>query len=213
MPMALVSRFSYPSIETQLTVDSRQDVLGTLPAKGIDTASTSDPPQPAWFDQPAVRAALHAPPSNVTWTQCTQTGVFLNKTDGSLMASDPYSVMPAQTEMLGRIIEYTGNVIIGSGGLDMLVPTNGTLLVLQNVTWGGKQGFEKRPDDVVGSKTIIYADVDEALTNSQFFSPYFDSPNPGAQSMAGVVGTWGEERGLTFYEVAGAGHELPMFVH
>lgn len=31
--------------------------------------------------------------------------------------------------------------------------------------------------------------------------------------MAGVVGTWGEERGLTFYEVAGAGHELPRFVH
>lgn len=71
------------------------------------------------------------------------------------MASDPYSVMPAQSDMLGRIIEYTGNVIIGSGGFDMLVPTNGTLLVLQNVTWAGKQGFEKRPDDVVGSPTAI----------------------------------------------------------
>ena len=43
------------------------------------------------------------------------------------------------------MIEYTGNVIIGSAGLDMLIPTNGTLLVLQNVTWGGVQGFQRRP--------------------------------------------------------------------
>jgi hypothetical protein len=30
--------------------------------------------------------------------------------------------------------------------------------------------------------------------------------------MAGVVGTWGRERGLTFYEVELAGHELPRYV-
>lgn len=27
--------------------------------------------------------------------------------------------------------------------------------------------------------------------------------------MAGVIGTWGHERGLTFYEVDLGGHELP----
>jgi carboxypeptidase D len=31
-------------------------------------------------------------------------------------------------------------------------------------------------------------------------------------SMAGIVGTWGRERGLTFYEVELAGHELPRHV-
>lgn len=53
--------------------------------------------------------------------------------------------MPATNSLLSRMIEYTGNVIIGSAGLDMLIPTNGTLLVLQNVTWGGVQGFQQRP--------------------------------------------------------------------
>ena len=53
--------------------------------------------------------------------------------------------MPATNSLLSRMIEYTGNVIIGSAGLDMLIPTNGTLLVLQNVTWGGVQGFQRRP--------------------------------------------------------------------
>ena len=53
--------------------------------------------------------------------------------------------MPATNNLLSRTIEYTGNVIIGSAGFDMLIPTNGTLLVLQNVTWGGVQGFQRRP--------------------------------------------------------------------
>jgi carboxypeptidase D len=30
-------------------------------------------------------------------------------------------------------------------------------------------------------------------------------------STAGTVGTWGRERGLTFYEVNLAGHELPRY--
>lgn len=178
------------------------------------------------------------------------------------MPGDAYSVMPAQTDMLSRIIEYTGNVIIGSGGWDMLIPTNGTLLVLQNVTWNGKQGFQTRPDlNIVRDSLLrfyylLHAGVslatrawhilgqhdksiarspasptgspnrmgrvswkgvvkgnDEAKVdtdaNLQFYSPYFYSPYPALQSIAGVVGTWGSERGLTFYEVSGAGHELP----
>lgn len=29
--------------------------------------------------------------------------------------------------------------------------------------------------------------------------------------MAGVIGTWGRERGLTFYDIDRAGHELPRY--
>jgi len=47
------------------------------------------------------------------------------------------------------MIEYTGNVIIGSGGLDMLIPTVGTLLILQQTTWQGLQGFQGPPDSEV----------------------------------------------------------------
>jgi carboxypeptidase D len=99
---------------------------------------------PTWFSQPSVRFALHVPSSS-SWVRCSSEGVFRNRTDGSRTNVDAYSSPPASTNLLSRVIEYTGNVIIGSGALDMLIPTNGTLLVLQNVTWGDKQGFQKRP--------------------------------------------------------------------
>jgi carboxypeptidase D len=100
---------------------------------------------PTWLSQSSVRAALNVP-NESNWQQCTSTGIFRNRTDGSIVPGDPYSAMPATNNLLARMIEYTGNVIIGSGGLDMLIPTNGTLLVLQNVTWGGVQGFQRRPE-------------------------------------------------------------------
>jgi hypothetical protein len=101
---------------------------------------------PTWFSQPSVRSALHVPSEGESsWARCSSEGVFRNRTDGSRTNVEAYSLPPASTNLLSRVIEYTGNVIIGSGALDMLVPTNGTLLVLQNVTWGGKQGFQRRP--------------------------------------------------------------------
>ena len=112
-----------------------------------DTNQSSAPP--TWFSRSSVRAALHVP-EDANWDRCTSKGIFRNRTDGSIVAGDPYSTPPATNDLLSRMIEYTGNVIIGSGALDMLVPTNGTLLVLQNVTWGGEQGFQRRPAKPVG---------------------------------------------------------------
>lgn len=101
--------------------------------------------KPTWFSQPDVRTALHVPQSNESWTRCSTRGVFRNRTDGSILFGDPYSPPPASTDLLTRMIEYTDNVIIGSGGLDMLIPTNGTLMILQQTMWQGLQGFKKRP--------------------------------------------------------------------
>jgi hypothetical protein len=83
--------------------------------------------------------------------RCSNRGVFRNSTDGSLLLGDPYSPPPASTDLLTRMIEYTGNVIIGSGGLDMLIPTVGTLLILQQTTWQGLQGFQGPPDSEVST--------------------------------------------------------------
>jgi carboxypeptidase D len=117
------------------------------------------------------------------------------------------------------MIEYTGNVIIGSGGLDMLIPTNGTLLILQQTTWRGLQGFQRQPDSEVSTtyasirrRHLVWIEVGTDDLPTQFFSPYpIESTGMVRSSMAGVVGTWGRERGLTFYEVHGAGHELPRY--
>ena len=105
--------------------------------------------KPTWFSQLDVRTALHVPQSTEPWTRCSTRGVFRNRTDGSILFGDPYSPPPASTDLLTRMIEYTDNVIIGSGGLDMLIPTNGTLMILQQTMWQGLQGFQKRPDSPV----------------------------------------------------------------
>ena len=102
--------------------------------------------------------------------------------------SDP----PAVNGVLQRVVEKTNNVLIGQGQLDYVLMTNGTLLVLQNMTWNGKQGFQEPPT------------VD-------FFVPYHSEYNPGALSGAGIAGSYRTERGLTFVmiELAGHGESFP----
>lgn len=132
-------KFACKSDHWFFLTDMHSSVIGSY----SPSANRSQEP-PTWFSQPSVRTALHVP-SEGGWCRCTSQGVFRNRTDGSLMIGDFYSAPPATTGLLSRVIEYTGNVIIGSGAFDMLIPTNGTLLVLQNVTWGGLQGFQERP--------------------------------------------------------------------
>jgi carboxypeptidase D len=74
-----------------------------------------------------------------------------------------------------------------------LLSTNGTLLALQNVTWNGLQGFQEYPD-----KNPLYV-------------PDGPTYNGGSLGGAGTLGSWGTERGLTFYQVQLSGHELPGY--
>lgn len=47
--------------------------------------------------------------------------------------------------------------------------------------------------------------------SAPFFVPYRAEQNRGAMAGAGSLGVWGSERGVTFYEVLLAGHELPGY--
>lgn len=60
------------------------------------------------------------------------------------------------------------------------------------MTWNGAQGLQSYP-------------------GTEFYVPYHPEYNGGALSGAGNVGFWGSERGLTFYTVQLAGHELPGY--
>ena len=126
-----------------------------------------------------VLEAIHAPLNST----CDADILFVNNEDNSLGA--------AQNGVLQRVIEHTGNVIIGSGRQDFLLSTNGTILALQNVTWNGKQGFQQYPNQ------------------NDFFVPYHPEYTTGSMAGAGKQGTWGSERGLTFYEIQLSGHMLP----
>lgn len=124
------------------------------------------------------------------WLQCSDINVFGNG-NASSNAQDA-SAPPATNGVLQRVIEHTNNTIIGSGDLDMLLSTNGTLFTIQNMTWNGGQGFSEYPC------TDLYA-------------PYHPEYNGGALAGAGYQGVWTSERGLTFYTARLAGHELPGY--
>lgn len=81
-----------------------------------------------YFNRSDVQAAINAP-VGTNWAQCND-GVFRK---GNRSVNDA-SLGPAQDGVLARVIEYTNNTIIGSGNLDMLLSTNGTLLAIQNMT-------------------------------------------------------------------------------
>ncbi len=47
--------------------------------------------------------------------------------------------------MLPRVIEKNERTIIGHGMLDFILLMNGTLMMVNNMTWNGAQGFSVPP--------------------------------------------------------------------
>lgn len=82
--------------------------------------------------------------------------------------------------------------IIISGALDYILMANGTLLMIQNMTWNGAQGFTSKPSD-------------------DFFVPYHTQKAKPTLAGAGVFGTTHTERGLTWVEVSLSGHMVPQY--
>ncbi|KAK0674151.1 carboxypeptidase [Cercophora samala] len=140
------------------------------------------PGEKTYFDRDDVKAAIHAP-MNVTWNECSSDYVFASHEDGS---------GPSTVYALPNVIDKTQNVIIGHGQLDMLLPSNGTLLAIQNMTWGGKLGFQNRPlEPFYVPDTNVFGETNVPLGG------------------AGVMGSMVSERGLTWVGVTGAGHMVP----
>lgn len=156
----------------------------------INTGDYQPPGAVVYFNRTDVKKALNAP-LDANWQQCTDKNVFGNGNTSDFSRHDT-SLGPAQNGVLQRVIEFTNNTIVGSGNLDSLLNTNGTLFALQNMTWNGVQGLQQYPS------TPLYA-------------PYHPDPNLGALAGAGVQGAWSQERGLTFYYAQLAGHELPGY--
>ena len=154
----------------------------------INTGDYTPPGSQIYFNRTDVKKALHAD-VNSNWEQCTDVNVFGGNNGSNAGDTSP---PPANSGVLQRVIEHTNNTIIGSGDLDMILSTNGTLLAIQNMTWNGAQGFHKFPS------TPLYA-------------PYHPEYNGGSLAGSGILGKWTHERGLTFYTSQLAGHQLPGY--
>ncbi|PHH61268.1 hypothetical protein CDD81_646 [Ophiocordyceps australis] len=153
----------------------------------IDTEAGIEP----YFNRPDVKKAINAP-LNVNWTACVN-GVFTSPNELDL--SNPSGVYA-----LPHVIDSTQNVIIAQGAVDFILPLNGVLLGIQNMTWGGQLGFQKAPSDplYVPSYGIDYDDEDQ--------TDYYAKALPAGW---GVQGTTHTERGLTLAVMSLSGHMGP----
>ncbi|KAF8505431.1 Alpha/Beta hydrolase protein [Russula emetica] len=124
------------------------------------------PDSPVYFNRADVKAAIHAP-IDVDWTLCANTDVFPNG-DASL---------PSAFTVLPNVIEKSNRSVIAHGLADFLLIAEGTRIVLQNMTWGGKQGFQ------------------EPITLDSFIV-----------DGVGAFGNMQSERGLTYVELPITGH-------
>ncbi|KAI9823131.1 MAG: hypothetical protein M1832_002574 [Thelocarpon impressellum] len=134
-----------------------------------------------YFDRPDVKKAINAP--DVKWLECTNKQVFVGGKDGS--APSGLSVLPS-------VIEKSRRTIISHGTLDMILILEGTLLMIQNMTFNGAQGFQQKPSD-------------------DFIVPYHVDPSPSALAGAGVFGITHTERNLTWVQVNLSGHMVPQY--
>ncbi|KAI9849922.1 MAG: hypothetical protein M1837_000136 [Sclerophora amabilis] len=134
-----------------------------------------------YFDRPEVKTAINAP--NVKWMECTNKNVFVDGGDKS---------PPSGLSILPGLIEKNKRTIIGHGLLDYILISNGTLLMIQNMTFNGEQGFTAPPSD-------------------PFYVPFHSEASLATLAGAGTLGTTRTERGLTYVEISLSGHMVPQY--
>ncbi|KAG6890062.1 hypothetical protein C0992_003160 [Termitomyces sp. T32_za158] len=126
---------------------------------------------PIYFDREDVKKAIHAP-VDVSWKECSDINVFPN---GDASTPSALSVLP-------NVIEKSNRTVIVHGLADFILIAEGTRIVIQNMTWNGKQGFQT------------------PIANDSFIV-----------DGVGALGNTHNERGLTYVEVQLSGHMVPQF--
>jgi len=128
---------------------------------------------PLYFDRTDVKMAIHAP-LNVSWVECSNENVFLHNDDDT-------SLPPAFT-VLPSLIEKNQRTVIVQGLGDFILIADGARIAIQNMTWGGKQGFQT---PILNDSLVVDG--------------------------MGAMGTAHSERGLSYFEVVLSGHMVPQY--
>lgn len=143
--------------------------------------SYSPPGASIYFNRTDVQKAINAP--IMEWAECSN-GVL-----------DSDTSPPSGLSVLPKVIEKNKKTIIGHGTLDYVLILNGTLMMIQNMTFNGAQGFSTPPSEF-----------------SDFYVPYHSELSLGTLAGAGVFGTYHTERGLTFVRTELSGHMVSTTV-
>ncbi|KAK0212398.1 alpha/beta-hydrolase [Desarmillaria ectypa] len=123
-----------------------------------------------YFNRTDVQDAIHAP--HIRWSSCASNNVYAGNGRDNSVAST-LSVLP-------NVIEKSVRTVIVHGLADFILVAEGTRIAIQNMTWGGAQGFQTPIEP-------------ESFTVKDF----------------GVFGNVHTERGLTYVEFLYSGHMTP----
>ncbi|KAI8996603.1 alpha/beta-hydrolase [Trametes punicea] len=135
-----------------------------------------DPESPidgsAFFNDPQMRAGLHAPTSK-DWTSSIIYPFLGDPVNGEDPSVEPMAFLD---DLAANASAHNVSVVLYSGNDDSLISHRGTEVIIQNTTFGGIQGFTRKPS-----------------------TPWYDD----AGDLAGVVH---QERNWTYILIEGVGH-------
>ncbi len=150
----------------------------------IPDATHPEPPLNAapFLNNERTRAALHAPTSK-NWSSSFNYpfGSVYNKSIGNEHGDPSVEPVAFLSELAANASARNVSIVFYSGNDDSQVQHRGTEVVIQNFTFGGIQGFTRKPS-----------------------TPWFDDDG----NVAGIVH---QERNLTYVLFAGAGHLVPQW--
>ncbi|KAG5350635.1 hypothetical protein C0989_009995 [Termitomyces sp. Mn162] len=90
-----------------------------------------------YFNRTDVQDAIHAP--HITWSTCSSRSVYINAATGG--PGNDQSI-PSTLSVLPNVIEKSVRTVIVHGLADFILIAEGTRIAIQNMTWGGAQGFQ-----------------------------------------------------------------------
>lgn len=123
-----------------------------------------------YFNRADVRAALHIPKRAKKWTACSGAKNLFPKGDQS--KAPAWDVYP-------QVIQNSKRTVMAFGAWDFRIIPDGAKLVIQNMTWGGKNGLTQ------------------------------PKPTPLNVPGQGEMGSFRTDRKFTFIDVLKAGHMIP----
>ncbi|KKY33498.1 putative carboxypeptidase cpds [Diaporthe ampelina] len=153
-----------------------------------------------YYNLTVVRDAIHAPVGR-EWEACSPNPVFTNPSNATSGDGSPRAQL---TVMPGVFDRTPGINIVANGQFDMLIPSNGTLFSLQNVTWRGAQGFSEYPPNIL---QIPPSGINASDENG----PWGSFAKIEGVGRSGEMGKWVFERGVGFVDVAYAGHGVGRY--
>lgn len=136
----------------------------------------------SFFNDNRTRAALHAPTSK-DWVRNFNYpfGSVHDRSRGNQYGDPSVEPVAFLSDLAANATARNVSIVFYSGNDDALVQHRGTEVIIQNITFGGTQGFTRKPS-----------------------TPWFDDDG----KFAGIVH---QERGLTYVLFDGAGHLVPLW--